>query len=216
MQVCRRPKPRRDAPPSVVPVDRSTPRSFVLMGRSVQLALTPAPVAATTSAKLATKAATAKSTVMAGREPTRRPPAVTLKLLFASRYRSIETLDRIFDRFPTERCAGGLRPLPSTTSSCRLICPIDIGGPIEQAHLQGGLGDVALTKLAVVSFGCKSMESSMGEMGSTPDCFARCESCGTTFTAALQEDDTIRPIGLPPECTCGNADFRQVLTNSEA
>lgn len=31
----------------------------------------------------------------------------------------------------------------------------------------------------------------MGEMGSKADCFARCDSCGTTFTASLQENDTI-------------------------
>lgn len=42
-------------------------------------------------------------------------------------------------------------------------------------------------------------------------CFAHCRSCGATVAAEIRPDGTIRPIGVSPDCSCGDGDFERVL-----
>jgi hypothetical protein len=42
-------------------------------------------------------------------------------------------------------------------------------------------------------------------------CFGKCRSCGATFSATIRPDGTLKPIGIAPDCTCGDADFYRLL-----
>lgn len=61
----------------------------------------------------------------------------------------------------------------------------------------------------------KVSDTEMARSDPAEKCFAKCRSCGAMFSATQEADGTIKPIGVAPDCSCGEGDFYR-MTDPEA